>query len=425
MREDFLHYIWKFGLFDKTELQTTCGKKILIVKTGLANTNSGPDFFNAKVYIDDALWAGNIEIHVNESDWSRHEHQKDDAYNNVILHVVYVSDSTTVNARGKKIPVVALSDRISLKQFDLYQRFLESKQFIPCAQNIRGVNDGIVNSWLERILIERLERKSAAITERLNRNRGDWFQTFWEQMAMSFGFKTNALPFEMLAMSLPFMLLEKYKHSLLTIEALLFGQSGMLNESLSEPYYQQLQNEYSFLQKKHNLIPMQSAGWKFGRMRPGNFPTIRLAQLAQLIHQRGNLFNRIIETDTFLAIKEMFKIEASMYWNDHYGFGQASTRKYSKFIGEDSVDIIVINVVVPFLFAYSRHMGLEHLTERSMNLLESMNSESNAVVKGFEKIGLMSSDAGRSQSFLELKSQYCDQKKCLNCSIGVQLIKDF
>jgi hypothetical protein len=424
MREDFLHYIWKFGLFDKTNLSTTCGKNIQVVKTGLANSNSGPDFFNAKIYIDDALWAGNVEIHVNESDWSRHEHQKDDAYNNVILHVVYISDSTTVNANGKNIPVVALSDRISLKQFDLYQRFLESKLYIPCAQGIKQVDENLVHSWLERVLIERLERKSTVITERLNRNRGDWFQTFWEHMALSFGFKTNALPFEMLALSLPIMLIEKYKHSLLTIEALLFGQAGMLNESLSDAYYRQLQNEYSFLQKKHQLLPVQLGAWKFGRMRPGNFPTIRIAQLAQIIHLKGNLFNRIIEEDSTLALRNLFEIDASKYWNDHYGFGLKSSKSFPKALGADSIDIIIINVVVPFLFAYSRHMGQDFLTDRSIKIMESIDSEKNAIVRGFGAIGISSNDAGRSQSLLELKSQYCDHKKCLNCSIGVQLIKD-
>jgi hypothetical protein len=424
MREDFLHYIWQFGLFNKNDLQTIDGQKVQVVKPGISNYHAGPDFFNAKVYIDDALWAGNVEIHVNEIDWQRHGHQNDDAYNNVILHVVFSAGGKTINAKDKSIPVVELSGRIPLKQFELYERFLSSKQFIPCASTISRADSFFISTWLERVLIERLERKSLVITIRLATNRGDWFQTFWEHLAIAFGFKVNAQPMEMLARSIPHKLIEKYRHSHIVLESLLFGQAGFLDESRSDSYFQELQNEYAFLQKKHGLIPIPVSLWKFGRMRPGNFPTIRIAQLAALLHAHGNLFNQLLEEEDVKKIENYFKVNASAYWNEHYRFELKSEKKNTKVPGGGSVEGILINVVVPFLFAYGKHIGKDEYAEKSMKLLEQLPAEKNSIINGFEKLGIPSNGAARTQALLELKSVYCDQKKCLNCSVGVHLLKE-
>jgi hypothetical protein len=424
MREDFLHYIWQFGLFNKNDLQTVDGQKVQVVKPGVSNNHAGPDFFNAKIYIDDALWAGNVEIHVNEIDWQKHGHQHDDAYNNVILHVVFSAGGITNNAKEKSIPVVELSGRIPLKQFELYERFLNSKQFIPCASSISKADSFYVNTWLERVLIERLERKSLVITDRLESNRGDWFQTFWEHLAVAFGFKVNAQPMEMLARSLSHKLIEKYRHSQVVLESLLFGQAGFLDETRSDPYFQELQNEYAFLQKKHGLIPIPVSLWKFGRMRPGNFPTVRIAQLAALLHAHGNLFNHLLEETEVKRIENYFKVNASKYWNEHYRFEQKSEKKSAKAPGDSSIEGILINVVVPFLFAYGKHIGKDEFAEKSMKILELLPAEKNSVVTGFEKLGISIVGAAQTQALLELKSVYCDRKKCLTCSVGVHLLKE-
>lgn len=400
------------------------GQIVQVVKPGISNNHAGPDFFNAKIYIDDALWAGNVEIHVNEMDWQKHGHQHDDAYNNVILHVVFSAGGITNNAKEKSIPVIELSGRIPLKQFELYERFLNSKQFIPCASSISRADSFFVNTWLERVLIERLERKTLVITNRLESNRGDWFQTFWEHLAIAFGFKVNAQPMEMLARSISHKLIEKYRHSQVVLESLLFGQAGFLDETRTDTYFQELQNEYAFLQKKHGLVPIPVSLWKFGRMRPSNFPTIRIAQMAALLHSHGNLFNHLLEEIEVKKIESYFKVNVSKYWNEHYRFEQKSEKKSLKTPGNSSIEGILINVVVPFLFAYGKHIGKDEYAEKSMKILELLPAEKNSVVTGFEKLGISIVGAAQTQALLELKSVYCDQKKCLNCSVGVHLLKE-
>lgn len=423
MREDFLHHIWKYGLFNKNDLQTRDGRPVTIVNSGAHNHHAGPDFFNAKVIIGETTWVGNVEIHVNESDWNRHGHQHDEAYNNVVLHVVYQADGESLNAMKQEIPVVELLARVSRKQHDLYQSFLNSSLYIPCENRLPEVDQFLVATWLERVLIERLERKSTDVLNRLQRNTGDWKQTLFEQLAMSFGFKINAQPMEMLARSIPVKLLAKYQHSLTLIEALLFGQAGMLDDHFSDEYPRVLQNEYAFLRKKHQLVPINPVVWKYGRMRPYNFPTIRIAQLAALVHKSKSLFSVIIDRPEPKAMHQLFAVSATDYWNTNHRFDAKTARSSDKKIGQGSRDNLLINTVVPFLFAYSKHVDSAIHLDTALELLESIAAEKNSVVDKMEDIGFEAGNAARSQALLELKSQYCDPKKCLNCAIGGQLIK--
>lgn len=423
LKEEFLHHIWKFGLFNQRELVTTDQRSVEVIKAGTHNHQAGPDFFNAKVKIADATWVGNVEIHVDERDWFRHGHHTDKAYNNVVLHVVHQAADGSQNQLGNDIPVLELRSRISQSQFDLYASFIESKQYIPCAGLLKRADPFIVSNWLGGTLVERLERKSTIILERLNQNRGDWRQTLFEQVAINFGFKVNALPMELLARSIPVNLLAKYRHSLNVLEALLFGQAGLLNTTFSDKYPQLLQNEYVFLQKKHGLVPIKVEGWKFGRLRPPNFPTIRIAQLAAVVHQSQELFSALITTSNVRELHKLFSGSASAYWDKHHRFDAESTRIQPKAIGKASLDNILINTVAPFLFAYSRHLdSTEHLNT-ALELLESISPEDNTVVRKMREIGFPAGNAAQSQALLELKSQYCDAKKCLSCAIGGHLLK--
>lgn len=425
MREEFLHHIWKFGLFRKDALTTTDGRSVVIIHPGQHNHQSGPDFFNARIEIDGTLWVGNVEIHVDERDWFRHDHHHDEAYDNVILHVVYAaSPGGTTNTQGREIPVLSLDSRISEKQYRLYLSFLASKQFIPCAALLNRAPKTLVALCQDRMLVNRLERKSKDVLLRLDRNRGDWQQTLFEQLAMNFGFKVNAQPMEMMARSLPVNLLGKYQDNLLQLEALLFGQSGWLDERLETDYALQLQNEYAFLRHKHKLISIEAVAWKFGRMRPANFPTIRVAQLAALVHKSKGLFRAILEIENPAELAALFDVTASPYWSDYHHFDKRTASNSVKHLGVSSRDIIIINTVVPFLFAYSLHLDDQQYADKGISLLESRPPESNRIVLNMHKLGFALEHAAHSQSLLELKSQYCDEKKCLHCAIGTKLLNE-
>lgn len=410
-------------MFNKSGLETTDGRAVSIIDPGEHNHHAGPDFFNAKVTIGKTTWAGNVEIHVSERDWNQHGHQTDNAYNNVVLHVVYHADGSSKNAEGNEIPVVELLARISRRQIDLYESFVRSRQYIPCQNRVGEVDGFLISSWLERMLVERLERKSVAIIRRLQNNTGDWKQTFFEQLAINFGFKINATPMEMMARSIPVQLLAKYQHSVVLLEALIFGQAGLLEGQFAGEYPRKLQNEYVFLKQMHRLVHINPVGWKFGRMRPPNFPTIRLAQLAALIAQSRGLFSKIIECRDQARLKAFFEISASSYWSDHYHFDRPSARKYPRRIGLASRENILINTVVPFLFAYSQHIDSKEHMEMALEVMEGLSSESNSIVRKMSGMGFPTGNAARSQALLELKTKYCDQKKCLNCAIGGQLLK--
>ncbi len=423
MTEEFLHHVWKFRLFDQLNLKTTEGEPVEIVKVGDHNFDAGPDFFNSKIKVGNTLWAGNVEIHINASDWKKHFHQNDKAYDNVILHIVYNADETVYRASGEAISTIGLKEHIDEKLYQNYLNFKSSSDWIPCEKQIASVPELIVNSTIDRLLLERLERKSTSIKENLKLNNNNWEETFYQQLARNFGFKTNSEPFELLAKSLPSVTLAKHKSSLLQIEAMLFGQAGMLNEHLEDKYLQSLQNEYVFLQQKFKLVSIDSHLWKFLRFRPVNFPTIRIAQFANLIYNSTHLFSKIIETENCEDLKKLMNVDVSEYWKTHYTFDKLSKLK-NKHLGEEAVNNIIINTIVPFLFVYGKQKADEKYVDRALLFLEQTNGESNSIIEKWNLLKLPVNNAYSTQALLQLKNEYCNYKKCLSCSIGNYLVKN-
>lgn len=424
--EDFLHYVWKFRLFDRIDLQTEDGKTLEIFSTGVHNTDAGPDFHNARIKIDETIWAGNIEVHLSASDWQKHGHTTDDAYNNVILHVVYNDDLPLVLTNGRKVPTLQLKDRIPAELYGRYHQMVFGNQtIIPCEASIGAIDQLIMNNWLTRVLVERLEKKSTAVITALSLNRGDWEETFYQFLAANFGFKTNALPFELLAKSLPQLTLGKHKNNPMQVEALIFGQAGFLDAELKDDYPNKLKKEYDFLRKKYSLKPVENHLWKFMRLRPQNFPTIRLAQFAALIVNSAHLFSKILEIKDIDALRNLFaSIKTNEYWDDHFRFDIPSNSKSSpKIMGASSVDILLINTLALFLFSYGKHHQQQYYISRSLKLLENLPAEKNNITADFVNLGVKITNAFESQALLELKNNYCNYKKCLQCGVGNKILK--
>ncbi|MCF8454074.1 MAG: DUF2851 family protein [Pedobacter sp.] len=422
LNEDLLHYIWKFRLYHVSDLNSTSGESLDIIRPGQHNHHAGPDFSNAKIRIGDTLWAGNVEIHIRSSDWYRHQHQFDKAYDNVILHVVAYHDQEIFRTDGTEITVLEIGNLIPEEIAQNYEDLMAGLNWIPCEKKIKLVDEFFINACLTRVLIERLEEKSELIDALLIEVKGSWNDAFYISLARNFGFKTNALPFEMLARSLPQSLLARYKDRSYQIEALIFGQAGFLETKLKDPYPQLLRKEYRFLRKKHDLMPVDMYLWKYMRLRPRNFPSIRLAQFAALIIRSNHLFSKIIDERDVAIITAMFnKLKLNEYWNTHYRFDQEC--KYSAVsFGEETISNILINTVSVFLFAFGIRTGSVIHRERGLMLLESLKPERNAIIRKFNDIGVNSSNSAISQALIQLKKSYCDQKKCLSCGIGIKFL---
>ena len=420
MNEEFLQYVWKHQLFNKDKLVLSSGEKFEIIHQGQWNFDAGPDFFNAKVKIGDTLWAGNIEIHLNSSDWNKHQHQIDLAYNNVILHVVTNHDMEIVNQLGNPIPTFILQYKHSV--FENYNQLINKSSWPACSETFSQVNNVYVALAIQSLVVERLEHKIQPILKLLKDNKNDWNETFYQLLASSFGFKTNALPFEMIARSLPVKILTKHKNNLFQLEALLFGQSGMLNQQLlGDDYFLKLRNEYSHLAAKYQLHGLEGHLWKFLRLRPSNFPTIRIAQFAKLIFNSSSLLSKVIETETIDELMKFFDAEASEYWSTHYHFNHSS-KMQAKRIGNTSKIILLINTVVPFLFVYGKENNKPELKDRAFQFLEQLPVEKNFITKRWAELGLIAVNAADSQALIQLKNVYCENKKCLNCKIGTKVI---
>ncbi len=421
MPEDFLQYIWENRLFESTELKTHFGEKLEIIDQGKHNTDSGPDFFNARIKLGDTIWAGNIEIHQKASDWQKHQHQHDKAYDNVILHVVETMDVEVSRSNGEIIPALVM--KYPQKLADNYRQLLEAKTWIPCQEQFHKVDPVLLQLGFNRLMIERLENKTEEIIARLDQNNNDWNETFYQMLARMFGFKVNALPFELLARSLPIGILGKHRNNLFQLEALLFGNAGLLNNQLlGDDYFLQLREEYSFLYKKYQLKAIESHLWKFLRLRPVNFPTIRIAQLAALIHGSDTLFSKMIETDNLDSLLQIFRVKASAYWDSHYNFNKDTSRTNVKELGEASAQILIINVVIPFLFVYGEKQNKHALKNRALDFLEQLPAEDNSIVDKWTELGVKARNAFETQALLQLKNNYCVAKKCLNCHIGAKLL---
>lgn len=423
MTEEFLHHIWKFKLFNQLDLTTTLGEKVEILKVGDHNFDAGPDFFNARLKIGDTLWAGNIEVHINASDWKKHAHQTNKVYDNIILHVVYNEDAQVNRASNEIIPTIELKHKISDKQYQQYLNFKSNKDWIPCKNIITSVSSIIINSTIDRLLLERLQRKSETIINSLKLNNNNWEETFYQQLSKNFGFKINALPFELLSKSIPSNVLAKHKNSLLQIEAILFGQAGFLDQHYQDKYPLQLQNEYTFLKQKFKLEAIDNNLWKFLRMRPVNFPTIRIAQLASLIYNSTHLFSKIIEIENYESIKKVLHVGVSEYWCSHYTFNKDSLVK-TKHLGDDAINNIIINTVVPFLFTYGKQKNEEKYVDKALAFLEQVEGEKNTIIKEWNSLKMPVRNAYSTQALLQLKQEYCNKKKCLTCAIGNYLIKN-
>lgn len=423
MKEEFIHYIWKTKQFDSKDLKTEDGQTLGIIYPGEHNHSSGPDFFNAQLMIGDMLWNGNVEIHTRASDWLRHKHQQDEAYSNVILHVVYESDREVKSNYKQELPTLVLRDRIDMKLYKQYLKLKNSKTKIPCSGQLSEIPSITKTSWLSRTLAERLERKVKELHTELGQNKNDWEETFYRHLARQFGMKVNAEPFQWLSASVPFRMLRKQNDNLLQTEALLFGQSGLLPEKFSDTYTNALIREYAHLQVKYHIRPMPAHWWKFMRLRPNNFPTVRIAQLAGLFFRQPQLFRTCMEQNDPAALRQLFDVPASGYWRTHYRFGKVS-RPSEKRLGTQAIDTILINTVVPFKFLYGKLKGDEKLQQDAICLLEKLGPENNKVIREWEDLGIAPVSSAESQGLLELAKKYCERRKCLDCEIGNYLLTE-
>ncbi len=423
MTEDFLHYIWQFKRFNVKGLFTTENVEINIIKSGERNTDAGPDFCNAIICIGDTKWAGNVEIHINSSDWQLHNHQQDKAYENVILHVVYNDDKPIYRSNGERLPTLLIKGIYNEYVYNKYIGFLNNKLWIPCLNNFKQADQLTIDLWLARLFVERIERKANQVINTLNINKNNIEEAFYLHLARNFGFGINAEPFEMLARSLSLKTLSKQKNDLFQTEAILYGQAGLLNKTFIDEYPNSLKREYNFLKQKYSLAPINESLWKFLRLRPSNFPTIRLAQFADLIHKSSGLFSKIIESTTIDSILKYFDLNCSDYWKNHYSFDKPTINK-EKVFGENAKQLILINTVVPFLFVYGIIKNDETYKERALVFMEKIKAEQNTIVKKWIDVGIDVKNASQSQALIELKKNYCNSFKCLKCGIGTHLLKN-
>ena len=419
--EKLMQYIWQHRLWSLADMSTVDGKSVRIIDPGTLNTDAGPDFFNAKIEIDGKLWVGNVEIHQRASDWKRHQHDKDKAYDSVILHVVEKDDAPVYRTNGELIPQMILNytHDFSAK----YAELVNSKSQLPCAAQIKEMPSLILAEWVQSLAFERLEAKSHRIKELYDSFCGSWEDVCYVTLARNLGFGINNDAFERLARRAPLRLLHKHSDSLLQIEAILFGQAGMLDNSLHphDAYYQQLCNEYAFLANKFSLTPMNAESWKSFRIRPQNFPHRRIAMLAQFIYDGFSLMQNILNCKDEAELRTLFSIELSGYWAQHYSFGNESPAS-QKALGNSSIDIILINTVAPLYYTHATITGNYDNAERASNLLESLKAEKNSIVEMFVKAGIKCNDALSSQALIQAKKEYCDTRKCLYCSIGHRLL---
>lgn len=418
--ERLLHYVWKYKLYTATPLITTEGRPVQVIDPGMQNTDAGPDFFNAKIKIDGTLWVGSVEIHDKSSDWLLHHHDTDKAYDCVILHIIGFNDFQPVRTNGNPIPQMLLTvPENILRSIDW---LLYREAALPCLDHITGIAPLHIACWMEALLSERLERKTHDIFLLLDAYQTDWNEVFYITLTRNFGFGVNNDAFERLAKSLPLRCIQKQRSSHSQIEAMLFGQAGMLKEENDDHYYRLLQREYDFLRHKFSLSPMEDFVFKNLRTRPVNFPYLKVAQLAALWVRYDTLFSAILEARSTGEIKKYFRIPPSGYWETHYHFRYASPRK-EKTIGENALNILLINTVVPMLFAYGLHNKRPEYCERATRLLESIPPEKNTIVTTFYNAGITVRHAGDSQALIQLKREYCEKKKCLYCRIGFRMLK--
>ncbi len=419
VKENFLHFIWKFGLFDKEHFSTVTGEKVEVLLLGTHNTDAGPDFINAKLTIGDVTWAGNVELHLNTSDWAKHGHSANAAYNNVILHVVKNNDVAIQHANERNIPVAVLCYNEEMEQ--RYYELMQAQERTACRPFMRDVEPFQLQHFLSRVLVDRLEVKSQRLTDILAQTVNDWQEAFHRLLFRSFGFNVNTTAFELLAQQTPYLAIAKHHNSLSQLEAMLFGQAGFLEEPSPDEYHAALKSEYEFLRNKLKLKPIDKHLWKFLRLRPSNFPTIRIAQLAYLLHTSNGLLDTLLSCKASADYFKLFDIRTSDYWETHYTFGSTSAKK-AKPLGKASAERVITNAVVPYLFTYGKERKNEAMQEKAFSLLEALPPERNAVIDHWADCGIKVDNAFFSQALLQLKTDYCDKKRCLHCIVGRQMI---
>lgn len=422
MKEAFLHFLWRWRRFDIRALRTTDGQELEILHPGELNTHAGPDFFNARIRLSGTLWAGNVEMHLRSSEWLAHGHDADRAYDNVVLHVVLDEDAPILRKDSGRIPCLTLRDRIPPRLLQSYFRLENEKHWIPCAPTFAQA-DGIVRlNWLDRLMVERLELKTTAVAHQLEATGQHWEEAFYRHLAYGYGLKVNTEPFSQLARLLPLNLVSRYRNRLTQVEALVFGQSGFLEMPFEEDYPSMLAQEYRFLQHKHQLHPMEVPLWKFLRLRPAGFPTLRLAQFASVLHHNELLWNAVLDARDMKEVTTLLQHEPSDYWHNHYHFGKAGKWGAHK-PGEDFIRLLVINVLAPFVFHYGKIKNKPDLVDKALHWLEAMPPEDNVVLRAWASLGCKAQNAAQGQALLQLKTHYCDGQRCLECAIGTALLK--
>ena len=420
MKEALLHYIWQYRQYAALKLKTKCGQSIQVLKTGIHNTHAGPDFEYAHICIGNTKWAGSVEVHLKSSDWNKHKHQNDAAYNNVILHVVWEDDTSIQNQLGEQIPTLELKNLVSEKLLSKYEFLMQHKAWIPCENFIGGIKQTHLHHFLDRLLVERLQEKSAVVKEVLVTNNNDWEETFYQFFCRSLGIQINAEPMFQLSQLLPQKILAKHSSNLFQLEALLFGVAGLL-QNTSDEYTVNLSKEFGFLQHKYRLQVLKASQWKFLRLRPASFPTVRLAQLAHLIHQHNRMFSKVLEANSIKELEQLFQVHTSDYWQTHYRFGVESKQR-RKSIGKQLVHTIFINTIAPFYILSAKAKNNEAYQQKALEFLAHMQAEKNTVIRQFDNLGVSADSAAQSQALLQLKKHYCDAKKCLQCVVGLQML---
>lgn len=422
MKEEFLHYLWKFKKFDTSNLITSNGEKITIENAGHYLQLAGPDFFNAQITIENQKWAGNVEIHLKSSDWYLHNHEQDANYESVILHVVWEHDTEVFRKNNTEIPVLVLKNLVSNETLNNYNSLIKPKSWLYCEKQLNSINSFVFLNWQERLFFERLERKSKPINELLQNTKQDWEAVLFCLLAKNFGLNANGDSFLKVAISIPFAIIRKECHDLQNLESLIFGLSGLLEIEKEDVYYTKLKSNFDYLVHKYQLEPTPINPLQFFKHRPDNFPTIRLSQLANLYHCQQQLFSKIIEVNSVNNIYKIVNVAVSDYWETHYQFDKVSPKK-KKTLSKAFIDLLIINTIIPLQFAYAKSQGLE-ISEHLIALLNQVLPEKNAIIDKFSSFGIKAKNAFESQSLLQLKNEYCNKSKCLECAVGIELLKE-
>ena len=417
MNENLLQYIWQFQLFNKMNLYTTELNNLIVLNPGNKNDNQGPDFLNGKIIIENTTWIGSIEIHVKTSDWKLHGHSNDNNYNNVILHVVWEHD-VELNLSFPTLELKSLVPKLILQK---YEMLLRSKQFIPCENNINTIKDLQLEKWKETLVFNRLKRKADLLRDELNQNNFDWIQVLWMMIARAFGGSVNGDAFFQLANSIPIKLLLRHQNDISTIEAILMGQAGLLDKEFEEDYPVQIRKEYLFLKHKYHL-EKPSIRLLFLRMRPSNFPTVRLAQLSAFISNNANRLGEFLKLEKIKNYRSCFKIKTQSYWDDRFRFDEPSVFQKKK-MSDKMISNLLINAIIPTQFAYGFIMNEEKYISRAMDMLSENKAEKNKIVENFIQLNVIPKNALDTQFLIELKNEYCNHKHCLNCQIGYAIFK--